>query len=385
MPDGRGRELLVDLPEQRGASLLEMMFAIAIVALAMPFAYRQVANIGRSMQMLAFAKQLAAAADPVKNFMRLNASDFAEGEFAEVEYEGEDKRVLILKTGGVLEAFVVSKASNALESNKIAAMIGPDAAAVAQDGAAYSAAGGWAIAIPGTGDGDVVLRVRYARQSDDTAGYLHRTVLSEGELSTMKRDLSMGGFSINNAGAVNARKLNSPDVDSFLAKTPVIAAESVYFAGGLNLNPAGAFIPNIRATGDSIGFRNFYADDFDSGRGSITADRATIKEKLSVGVRFEVKSPSARTVGGFAGASAGSLRCAYLDTENLTFMPGFGLTVSGELLYSATPPIKLGSWSFPNSGGAGPRFSKLVLSNLGGKDVVHAVPDFSEVMEDGWQ
>ena len=142
-------------------------------------------------------------------------------------------------------------------------------------------------------------------------------------------------------------------------------------------------MPNVRVNGDVIGFRNIYTDDFSSPKGTITTDRAAVTEEIKISNKFEVKSPYSRTISGLIGISAGSLRTAYLDTDNLTFLPGFGLTVSSELLYSNSPPIKFGSWYFPNS--AGPRITSLELKNLYGKKIVNASPDFSKILKEGWQ
>jgi hypothetical protein len=368
---------------------MEMLFAIAIVAIAMPFAYRQIADIGSDMRNMGAARQLIADAEPVKNYMRLNADEFQDGEFFEVESENPDpdRKTYILKESGRIMAFVVSKPSgrDILSTHKVAKMIGADAAVVESDGVAYSAAGNWAARIGDSSEGDLAYRIVLEKRDDDTAKYLHRTVLSEGGLSTMKRDLSMGGFSIGDANEVVMQKLNSIGLDAYLATVPVIAANALYFANGVNLNPEKSNIPNIRITGDAIGFRNFYTDDFQSPGGTMTADRASVAGKLVVANRFEVKSPSSRTVSGFAGASAGGVRTSYLDADVLTFLPGFGLVVSSELLYSATPPVKLGNWTFPSSSGAGPKFNKLRLKNLGNLEIVANQPDFSEILKGNWR
>jgi hypothetical protein len=370
--------------ECRGASILEMLFAVAVVSLAMPFAYRQISGVGENMKLMGAAQRLIADSDAVKNHMRLYAGDFPEGELAEIESDDEDKKVYVSNYGGGIEAFVVARAyrGDILKSHKIAGMIGMDAAVVEQDGTAYSGAGNWAAQLPDAAEGDIVYRIRSRARDDETAKYLHRTILSEGELSTMMRDLSMGNNSIFGANEVVAQKLASSGLDAHLAKTPVIAANSLYFSNGVNLNPDKSNIPNIRVNGDAIGFRNFYTDNFSSG-GALTADRASVTKRLVVSKKFEVKAPSARTVSGFAGVSAGKVRTAYLDTTNLTFMPGFGLVVSSELLYSGTAPLKLGAWSFPNSSGAGPKFTSLKLS--GARQISAAVPDFSEILKSGWR
>ncbi|MDR2268559.1 MAG: hypothetical protein LBD94_00030 [Rickettsiales bacterium] len=373
--------------ESRGASILEMLFAIAIVALAMPFAYRQISDVGHNMKMMSVAGKLIADADSIKNYIRLHANEIPPNEVIEAQTDEEDKKIFMMKSSDGIAAYVLINTYNSdiLSANKIANLIGPDAGVAEDGGMAYSAAGNWAVSIEGAAAGDIVYRIGPEKLNDDTEKYLHRTVLSEGELSTMKRDLSMGNRSIANADVIAAQKLTSMDLDAYLARALMISANSLYFTNGLNLNPGQSRIPSIRANGDVIGFRNFWTDSFSSPSGAMTTDRASIAKKLTVSKKFEVKSPYSRTVSGFAGVSAGNVKTAYLDTTNLTFMPGFGLTVSSELLYSSTPPIKLGSWTFPNSGGAGPKFNSLKLQNLGNKNLATGIPDFSKILKEGWQ
>jgi hypothetical protein len=363
-----------------------MMFAIAIVAIATPFAYRQVSDIGKSMKIMSEAKRIISDADPIKNYVRLHDAEFAPDEVTPVETDDEGKRFYVSKRDGGTTAFlVVENEWDGLTAHKIARAIGPDAAVAEQDGIAYGVAGGWAISFDGLGSGDIVYRIGAAKSGGDTAKYLHRTVLSEGELSTMKRDLSMGNFSIRNAGAVVAKKLNSSELGAERVLAPAISASSLYFSDGLNLNPEKSRFPGVRVNGDVVWFRSLFADNFTSPHGTLTADRAAISGSLTVSKKFEVKSPYSRTIGGFAGVKAGIARTAFLDTETLTFMPGFGLTVSSELLYSSTPPVKLGAWTFPNGSGAGPKFGSLVLRNLGASPIAVRVPDFSEILKEGWR
>ena len=369
---------------EHGASLLEMLFAIALVSLAMPFAYRQIASLGEDLKVMGIAKQLVQDSAPIKNHLRVYAEEFPAGELVKVEIDRKDHQVFILNSGEITSAFVVvqSYREDILKSHKIARMLGFDAAVVESDFIAYSGAGGWSVLIPESRPGDLVYRIILPRREDDTARYLHRTVLSEDELSSMKRDLLMDGFSLININETGAEKLVSTDLDTFLARTPVIAANALYFSGGLNLNPEKSTLRNIRVNGDAIGFRNIFADILNS-QGTLTTDRAAISTQLTVSDNFEVKAPYSKTVSGFAGVTAGNVKTSYLDATTLTFFPGFGLTVSGETLYSGTPPIKLGQWTFPGTNS--PRFSELRLANLGGRTLAPQVPDFSEILKDGWR
>ncbi|MDR1826613.1 MAG: hypothetical protein LBQ49_02885 [Rickettsiales bacterium] len=370
-----------------GASLMEMMIAVALVFLAAPFAYRQISNLGDDLKIMADAAEIVRNAEPVRNFMRLYSDEFVPGEMNSVDIDGENVELFVVNVSGEISAFLVDKnhKDDILRAHKIANMIGVSAAVVEEDSMAYSPYGNWAIMIPGGEAGDIVYRIKAARIVDDTAKYLHRTVLLENDLSVMKRDLYMGGFSIVGAGAIAAQKLSASDLEANLIKANAVRAGSLYFADGLNLNPEKAKIPNMRVVGDVVGFRNLSADNFTSSSGSVTSDRADISKTLVVSKKLEVKSPYSRSVSGLGNVSAADVKTAYLDAETLAFMPGFGLVVSGELLYTATPPIRIGAWSFPNSGGTGPRVENLRLSNFGGKKIDAKIPDFSEILKGGWR
>jgi len=326
----------------------------------------------------------------MKDYLALHESELPPNEYVKVETDAPNKVIYAGKFDDGSVIFAAHRSAgrdwNFLRAAKVAALIGGAAAVVEHDGVAYGVSGGWSAALEGFLPGDVAYRVFRPKKGDETSKYLHRTTLSEGELSKMLRDLSMGNFSITNAGAIWARKLAVGALEARLVKAPSITAPSLYFTNGLNLNPEKSKFSNMRVSNGAIGFRYIRTGNFNSPNGSVAADRAVITDKLVVAKVFEAKSPYLRTVGGFAGISASAAKTPYLDAETLTFLPGFGLTVSSELLYSSTTPIRLGSWSFPG-GNAGPKFTSLKLANLSWKEVGAALAeeDFSEITKGGWR
>ena len=118
--------------EQRGASLMEMLFAIAITALVVPFAYRQITDVGTNLRTLGIAKQLVENAIPVRNHIRLFAAEFPEDQLIEVETDDEFERIYVYNADGSIAAFVVTKAfrDDILTAHRIANLIGMDAAVV---------------------------------------------------------------------------------------------------------------------------------------------------------------------------------------------------------------------------------------------------------------
>jgi len=361
-----------------------MLFAIMIIAIAMPFAYRQINDTARRLTYLNVAREFIASSDYIKGYMRLYDDSFPLGELIQVESDDKDRIIFIDKSDYATTAFIVfsNHGLDMLAANQVRALIGNDAAVVEEDGAAYSFGGNWSIKIDNAQVGDIILRISNMRRDNNAEKYLHKTTLTDGELSTMRRDLFMGNNAIHDIGDINARLITTSDLDINLLRVPIISAASLFFVMGANLNPDKSSFKAMRITGGIIGFRGITGAIFENKRFGITAERTNITKSLIVTGRFEVRSPTQRSISGFAGVSAATARIPYLDTQLLEFLPDFGLVVSGENLYSTTPPIRIGGWSFPNSGNTGPRFNKLIL---GRHSVILPVSDFSEILKEGWK
>jgi len=361
-----------------------MLFAIMIIAIAMPFAFRQINDTATRVKHLNMARGIIQRTDFIRGHMRLYDDLFPMDELVELETDYEDKIIFIIKTYYATTAFVVlsNLDLSMVEAAHIKALIGDNAALVEQDGAAYSYGGNWSVRIEDAEPGDIVLRISNMRRDSNAERFLHKTTLTGGELSTMQRDLLMDNNSIQDIGAIDARRLTTSDLDINLLRVPIIATGSLFFQNGLNLNPANSNFRAFRVTGDVIGFRSIFGEIFENRRLGVVAERATISRSLVVSGNLDVRAPLRRSISGFAGVSAASARIPYLDTELLHFIPDFGLVVSGEHLYSGTPPIRIGNWNFPNTGNIGPRFNRLILNQ---RSPVLGVPDFSEILQEGWR
>jgi len=370
--------------ESRGASVLEMLFAIMIIAIAMPFAFRQISDTATRIKHLNIARGFIQSTDFVRSHMRLFEDSFPLNELVKVEADYEDKLVFVIRTEYVTTAFVVlsNHGLNMVEAAHVKSLIGDNAAVVEQDGAAYSYGGNWSVRIEDVSPGDIVLRISNIRRDSNAKRFLHKTTLTDGQLSTMQRDLFMGNNSLQDIGDINARHLSANDLDINLLRVPIIATGSLFFQNGLNLNPERSNFRAFRVTGDVIGFRAIFGESLENRRLGIVAERATITNNLNVLGNLDVRAPLRRSISGFAGVSAASARIPYLDTELLHFIPDFGLVISGENLYSSTPPIRIGTWNSPNTGNTGPRFNRLMLNR---RSPVLAVSDFSEILKEGWR
>ena len=110
--------------------------------------------------------------------------------------------------------------------------------------------------------------------------------------------------------------------------------------------------------------------------------KITINNSVNVGRDLTLKSSSARTVSGFAGLAVGSVYTPYISAGEIMFYDNFGLTVSGELMMSSNPPIKLGSWTFPST--TPPSFSVLNLTR-GAIPLMPSADEFKDIMGADWK
>jgi hypothetical protein len=399
---------------QCGASLLETIIAIALVTAFAPYVYARIMETSVKMTDVAIAKKIVAYESRAMNYVRLNQDLWtgtarirmdAEEANAVLETEPDESMALggmfINKdksnAGSVFEVFLDFNiaAADDLRVSRIARSIGGDAGTVT-DGAAYGVYGNWSARSDVFQDGDLVYRISENIAAQDSDKFLHRTVLGDEKLNSMARDLSVGGNIVYNIGEIIGESARITNATVFFANADVATARELVFPSGANMDPSNSRFRTIRVIGDIVGFRNFAARRL-TGRGgtgnwarqgSIIADRANISDSVHVGENLYIRTNSARTISGFSGATAHSVFTPYLSTEQLSFAPGFGITISSELMSSSSGvPLKLGAWSFPSN--SMPRMNKLILGRRGNADIAleTAVPkdDFIKLISDGWK
>ena len=103
---------------------------------------------------------------------------------------------------------------------------------------------------------------------------------------------------------------------------------------------------------------------------------------MNVGNTLTLKSDSVRTISGFTGIQAHTVLTSYISTEDIIFYDNFGLTISGELLMSTTPPLKIGSWVFPSL--TPPRFTDILLDRAQ-IPVAPSSGEFDVIMSSEWR
>ena len=360
-----------------GASITEVLLAMAIVAMATPFVYKQIATTNQTIRDIAIAKTIISTRDSVLNFVRTNQDKWPET----VQIQLDDTDLASVSPNAftgfidkysaigttITDVYLAFKIDDSnLHANKIAKHIGGDAAVVNDNGIAYGNT--WAVAAPDFQPGDLIYRITRNISGEDTSKYLHRATSGEDDFNVMMRNLNM-----NNANAVF---VNSESLD----------AKNIYFSSGANMDGQDVHFGNLRVTGDMYGFRNIYADNLNGSKfttsGRIITDKASILNSIKVGNNMVVKSDSSRSISGFTIISSNTVLTPFISSEEMIFYDNFGLTVSGELLMSTTPPLKIGNWSFPST--KPPMFSEFEISRAKIPETINQ-SEFDAILKSGWQ
>ncbi|MBQ7055813.1 MAG: hypothetical protein IJN91_02680 [Alphaproteobacteria bacterium] len=381
--------------QSRGASILEVVLAMAIIALATPFVYNQINQSNQTIKNIAIAKQIISVRDNALNFVRMNQDKWPDT--AQIRLTAEELQMISPDAvAGFIDKYVLTGAtttdvylafdldSSDLQINKIASHIGTDSAVVGGDGVAYSDM--WAVAAPDFAPGDLIYRISRDIVGEDTSKYLHRATSGEDNLNVMMRDLDMAQYNIYNVSALDAKSADIRNGNAAFVKSPIVSANEVYFSGGANVDGQNIELGNLRVSGDVSGFRNIYAQNVNGNQyttvGRIITDRANIYEKINVSQNLTLKSESSRTISGFTGVSVNTVLTSYLSTEEIIFYENFGLTISGELLMSSIQPLKIGNWVFPST--RPPEFSKFNLTRAQKPDAPNQTA-FQEILRADWQ
>ena len=381
---------------QRGATMTEVVLAVAVVVVVSPFLYTQILNMSRESSDIATANKIVDLRGPVVNFLRINQPRW--DEVAEIKMTEEQiAEVAPAAHSGFIDRYKVNGAEitdvylafnldlSDYRVANIAKQIGEDAAVVREDGIAYSQS--WAVSAPEDFYvGDLIYKISWDFEGADMARFLHRGTMGEDNLNQMNRNLHMNNYNIFNVSAIDGDSAKITDVDAVFLNADVIDANSVYFASGANMNSMNMAIGSMRVTGDTNGFKMIRADMLNGNKyttnGKLVVDRATIGNSINVSNHLILKSAGAQRISGFGGISVGKLLTPYLSATDIVFFENFGLTVSGELLLTGDAPLKVGSWLFPST--TPPSFSKFILTRA----TIPSVPDSSEfkkIMQKGWQ
>lgn len=381
---------------QRGASMTEVILAVAVIVAVSPFIYNQILNMTRDSEDIAKANQIVKYRDGIINFLRINQNKWEDADEIKMTDE-EIKEIAPLAHTVFIDKYKVNGATiteaylaftipqSRYRVANIVKQIGEDAAVVREDGIAYSQS--WAVSAPEDFYvGDLIYRVSRDFEGADKSKFLHRGTMGEDNLNQMQRNLHMNNFNIFNVSDIDAVSAKIVDVDAVFLDASVVDANNIYFSSGANMNSANMAVGSMRVTGDTSGFKTIMADKLNGDKyttnGRIIADRATIGNSINVSGNLILKSASATTSSGFGGISMNKLLTPYISATDMSFFENYGITVSGELLLAAQAPLKIGTWVFPSV--TPPSFSKFILTRA----TLPATPDadeFKKLTDKDWQ
>lgn len=382
--------------EQYGATITEVILAVAIVVAVSPFLYRQIIEMTRDSADIAIANQIVDLRGDVINFLRINQPQW--DDTAEIKMtEDQIKEIAPNAHSGFIDKYKVNGASitdvylafdidaSDYSVSNIAKHIGEDAAVVREDGIAYSQS--WAVSAPEDFYvGDLIYRISRDFEGANKSKFLHRGTMGEDDLNQMQRNLHLNNYNIFNVSNIDASSAKIIDVDAVFLNADVVDATSVYFSSGANMNSANIAVNSMRVTGDTSGFQMIRADTLNGGKyttnGRLVVDRATVGNSVNVSGNLILKTSGSQTISGFSGISMNKLLTPFVSATDMTFFENFGITVSGELLLAGDAPLKIGSWYFPST--TPPSFSRFILTRA----TIPSVPDASEfksLMQKNWQ
>lgn len=381
--------------ENRGASITEVLLAMAIIALAAPFIYSQVSRTNQTLRDIALAKSVMSLRDNALNFVRMNQGDWPEN--VQIKMDETDLNVVAPDAvAGFIDQYKIVGAvvtdvylafridDSMLHANQIARHIGGDAAVVSDDGVAYGNT--WAVAAPDFKVGDLIYRISDDVSDKDTSKYLHRATSGEDDFNVMMRDLDMARYNIHNIAAVSSDLFVSKNANTNFLNSDDVSAQNIYFSSGANMNGENVWFKNLRVSGDMYGFRNIVADTLNSAAfttsGRVIADKVEVMNSINVGNNLVLKSDSSRSINGFTMINASSVLTPFIVAEEIIFYENFGLTVSGELLMSTTAPLRIGGWNFPST--KPPAFSEFNLKRASRPSMPNT-NSFDAVTRTGWQ
>ncbi len=384
-----------DVLAQRGGGIVEVLLAMVIIAVAAPFTYSMIADTTHTIHDMAVANDIISLRESVLNFVRLNQDlwpDTIQIKLSDDEKEAISKSIsagfvdkYVVRGGTAIDVYLgFDLQTTPKRIARIASNIGADAAVVGGDGVAYGDT--WAVTAPDFVPGNLIYKISREQGDFDTTRFLHRGTSGENGLNMMQRDLSMGNHDLYNVGGINGQSLRVRNLSTTFVSAETIDAKNVYFSAGANMGGDSVTIGSLRVSGDVSGFRNITAKKLSGTgidlNGRIIADRATVNNSINIGMDFILKSTGLKTISGFAGMTTGTVYAPYLSAGELTFVGNYGLTVSGELLLSSNPPIKLGGWSFPSKNP--PSFASLTLA----RSPIPKIPargEFAPIIKSDWK
>lgn len=196
---------------QRGASVLEVIFAIALVMAITPFMFNQISEMAQTVKDVSAARDIVNLRSDIVNYVRANQQNWEDGNMVISDDDLHDLAPdahagFIYKEtiqGATMTEVYLAFAIDASKyrASNIAKYIGNDAAIVHGDNVAYSDT--WSVSAPDAfNSGDLIYRISRDFEGDNQNVYLHRGTGGGDNLNHMQRPLHMNGNDMVNVGNV---------------------------------------------------------------------------------------------------------------------------------------------------------------------------------------
>ena len=256
--------------ESSGASILEVLLALAIVSMIAPFVYNQIARTTSQLRDMSMAKSVLALREPMLNFVRMNQDKWPDTAQIRLD-DAELDTISELPTAGFIDKYYVRGATitdiylafdigaDELQTNRISKNLGDDSAVVGPDGVAYGRT--WAVSAPDFLPGNLIYRITRDYSGEDRTKYLHRGTSGEDNLNVMGRDLDMAHHHVYNVATASAKSARIKNGNTTFVDADIATADTIYFSSGANLDDADVSMGTVRVSGDMSGFRNVFADN----------------------------------------------------------------------------------------------------------------------------
>jgi len=357
---------------QRGASVMEVIFAIGLVIAVTPFIYTQVSEMTKVVQDVSVAGEITKNRDRVLNYMLSNQSTFTGGlteipsttleNIAPNAIKGVVYQTNIDNNFRNTEIYLVFNVedSDRYRVANIVKYIGGDAAAVGNDNIAY--AKDWSVQLPDEWNLDgnnLVYRITRNFGEDDKTLYLHFGDAG-GDLSTMLRDLHMDSNSLSNIADFEVTTLNMGNVVTPSITTDEITAGDILFSNGAIINKGEVNFDRLSGiNGVAYGFTTIEAKNLCSYYKQCDFSFCDIDVKSGVfKLGKSIETSDNCTVTGYVKDVhiANDLRANYVGVSTLAMEPANGeyltLFVSDEQYEGAenTNNLIIGDWSYENTG-----------------------------------
>ena len=394
---------------QRGASLLEVILAIALALMLVPFMYNQISDMNNAVKDIAVANRIVKSRDGVINYIRVNQSLFSddeegtelsESELAAIAPMAHSGWVFKTNTQGseITEIFLAFKVGTDYQTANIAKYIGNDAAIVSSDNVAYSQ--NWAIGVSEDFNfypGDLIFRIAHDFGGDDKNKFLHRGTIWGGDseedvdlkLNRMQRNLHLNNFNIYNVAQITANTAVANIAETRFIKANEINASKIYFMSGATIKTVNANFGSLYVLGDVIDFKTINTKQFESSEMFIngatiaaTDDRpVTIKVKDSL-----ILTGSASRSFYFEQVTVPEIRSSYVVVGALT-SPTAEVIISNEAYSSDNGSLTIGSaWTYPES--SGPKLKNFSINGISDEKIMQdlTIKDsvFCNITDNNW-